>query len=291
MTASDVSAPAGRTCLGMLLAAGEGTRMRSARAKPLHAVAGRSMLALRAGGAGRRRRGPDRGRRRAERRGTGRRGAAHRAAGARSMCRPSAAAPPMRFSPRARRSRAGSDDVIVSYARSAADPRRDAGGAARRARRGAGLVALGFEALDPTGYGRLVERDGALVAIREQKDASAEERAIRRCNAGPVAFSGARALAMLEAIGADNAAREYYLTDLVEIAARKGLRGARRARRGGRGDGRQRPHPARARRGGDAAAPENARDARRRDADCAGDGFSLDRHRRSAATSSSSRMS
>ena len=50
-----------------------------------------------------------------------------------------------------------------------------------------------------------------------------EERAIRRCNAGPIAFRGARALALLDAVGADNAAREYYLTDLVEIAARSGL--------------------------------------------------------------------
>ena len=65
---------------------------------------------------------------------------------------------------------------------------------------GAGLVALGFEAADPTGYGRLVERDGALIAIREQKDANEAERAIRRCNAGPMAISGARALELLDAV-------------------------------------------------------------------------------------------
>src|SRR5271168_3731265 len=45
MTASTSQAPRARTCLGVLLAAGEGVRMRSARAKPLHEVAGRSMLA------------------------------------------------------------------------------------------------------------------------------------------------------------------------------------------------------------------------------------------------------
>ena len=43
-------------------------------------------------------------------------------------------------------------------------------------------------------YGRLVEHDGMLVAIREQKDASEAERAIRRCNAGPLAISSTRAL-------------------------------------------------------------------------------------------------
>src|ERR1700722_20390032 len=45
MTASTSQAPRARSCLGILLAAGEGVRMRSARAKPLHEVAGRSMLA------------------------------------------------------------------------------------------------------------------------------------------------------------------------------------------------------------------------------------------------------
>ena len=45
MTASTSSPPRARSCLGILLAAGEGVRMRSARAKPLHEVAGRSMLA------------------------------------------------------------------------------------------------------------------------------------------------------------------------------------------------------------------------------------------------------
>ena len=222
MTASDVSAPAGRTCLGVLLAAGEGTRMRSARAKPLHAVAGRSMLALALEalvGAGADRIavvvGPNGEELAAEARRIApqaqvyvqaeRRGTAHAVLAAREAL--------------AR----GSDDVIVSYADLPLIRAETLAALRAGLAEGAGLVALGFEALDPTGYGRLVERDGALVAIREQKDASAEERAIRRCNAGPVAFSGARALAMLEAIGADNAAREYYLTDLVEIAARNGL--------------------------------------------------------------------
>ena len=88
---------------------------------------------------------------------------------------------------------------------------------------GADLTALAFEAADPTGYGRMIERNGRLVAIREEKDASAAERAIRRCNAGPIAIRGAHALALLDAIGCDNAQQEYYLTDLAEICARRGL--------------------------------------------------------------------
>ena len=59
-----------------------------------------------------------------------------------------------------------------------------------------------FRAADPTGYGRLIERDGRLIAIREHKDASAEERASPLSNAGPIAFSGAEALSLLEAVEA-----------------------------------------------------------------------------------------
>jgi bifunctional UDP-N-acetylglucosamine pyrophosphorylase/glucosamine-1-phosphate N-acetyltransferase len=69
----------------------------------------------------------------------------------------------------------------------------------------------------------MIERNGRLVAIREEKDATAAERAIRRCNAGPLAIRGAHALALLDAVGCDNAQQEYYLTDLAEIAARRGL--------------------------------------------------------------------
>jgi bifunctional UDP-N-acetylglucosamine pyrophosphorylase/glucosamine-1-phosphate N-acetyltransferase len=88
---------------------------------------------------------------------------------------------------------------------------------------GAALVALGFATADPTGYGRLIEREGRLVAIREHKDATEAERAARLCNAGPMAFAGADALAMLDAVMPQNVQKEYYLTDLVEIAAARGF--------------------------------------------------------------------
>ena len=92
---------------------------------------------------------------------------------------------------------------------------------------GAGVAVLGFEAADPSGYGRLLtEPDGTLVAIREDKDASLEERNIRLCNSGVMAFRRNDLLSILESIGNDNAKGEYYLTDSIEIARSRGARAA-----------------------------------------------------------------
>lgn len=85
------------------------------------------------------------------------------------------------------------------------------------------IVALGFEAKDPTGYGRLVLKDGVLEAIREERDASAEERKVTTCNAGLMGVSGRHALDLLEAIGCENSQKEYYLTDIVAIARERKL--------------------------------------------------------------------
>jgi len=85
------------------------------------------------------------------------------------------------------------------------------------------VAVLGFRPANPHGYGRLIEKDGALAAIREEKDASDEERKIGLCNAGVMAFSGDHALALIDAIGNANAKREYYLTDAVAIARSKNL--------------------------------------------------------------------
>jgi len=89
---------------------------------------------------------------------------------------------------------------------------------------GADLAVLGFETRQPFGYGRLVTEEGRLVAIREEKDATEEERKITLCNSGIMGFSGQYALNLLEAIGTDNAKGEFYLTDAVEIANAKGLK-------------------------------------------------------------------
>jgi len=88
---------------------------------------------------------------------------------------------------------------------------------------GAGVAVLGFEAVNPTGYGRLLQDEaGQLVAIREQKDASEAERAVRLCNSGVMAFALPDVVGVLEAIGNTNANGEFYLTDAVEIARSRG---------------------------------------------------------------------
>ena len=89
---------------------------------------------------------------------------------------------------------------------------------------GAAVAALGFEARDPTGYGRLITGPGGLTAIREHKDASAAERAVTFCNAGLMALSGAHALELLDAVKADNSQKEFYLTDVVAAACARALR-------------------------------------------------------------------
>jgi bifunctional UDP-N-acetylglucosamine pyrophosphorylase/glucosamine-1-phosphate N-acetyltransferase len=90
---------------------------------------------------------------------------------------------------------------------------------------GADLVVIGFDAATPTGYGRLLlDARGRLIGIREEKDASAEERALTLCNSGIMGFrSGTALLGLLGRIGNDNAKREFYLTDAVALAHGDGL--------------------------------------------------------------------
>ncbi|WP_237152114.1 bifunctional UDP-N-acetylglucosamine diphosphorylase/glucosamine-1-phosphate N-acetyltransferase GlmU [Oryzibacter oryziterrae] len=90
--------------------------------------------------------------------------------------------------------------------------------------RGADIAVLGFEARDPHGYGRLVVRDGRLTAIVEEKDADAATRAITLCNSGIMAFRAGLLPDLLKAIGNNNAKSEYYLTDAIAVGAERGLR-------------------------------------------------------------------
>jgi bifunctional UDP-N-acetylglucosamine pyrophosphorylase/glucosamine-1-phosphate N-acetyltransferase len=85
---------------------------------------------------------------------------------------------------------------------------------------GADLVVIGFEAEDPTGYGRLLLDDrGQLASICEEKDASAQERALTLCNSGIMAFRSSKTLlGLLGRIGHENAKDEFYLTDAVALA-------------------------------------------------------------------------
>jgi bifunctional UDP-N-acetylglucosamine pyrophosphorylase / glucosamine-1-phosphate N-acetyltransferase len=90
---------------------------------------------------------------------------------------------------------------------------------------GADLVVIGFEASDPTGYGRLLfDAQGLLMGIKEEKDASEAERALTLCNSGIMAFRSSRVVAdLIGRIGNDNAKGEFYLTDAVALARAAGL--------------------------------------------------------------------
>jgi bifunctional UDP-N-acetylglucosamine pyrophosphorylase / glucosamine-1-phosphate N-acetyltransferase len=221
-TGSPVTISGERRCLAIVLGAGEGTRMKSARPKALHAVAGRAMIshilqAAREAGADALAVvvGPGREDVAAEamRAAPGvmifvqeqRRGTAHAVLAARAAIEQ------------------GYDDILIVYA----DIPLLTAATLRKLRSaiiaGSAVAALGFRALNPAGYGRLVVKDGKLLAIREDKDASAVEKAIDLVNAGPMALDGRRALDILTRIGSANAQNEFYLTDAVAIAADLGL--------------------------------------------------------------------
>ncbi|WP_342071405.1 bifunctional UDP-N-acetylglucosamine diphosphorylase/glucosamine-1-phosphate N-acetyltransferase GlmU [Yoonia algicola] len=85
------------------------------------------------------------------------------------------------------------------------------------------IVVLGFEAADPSRYGRLIMQDDQLDRIVEFKDASDEERAVTLCNSGVIAAESATLFDLIDAVGNDNAAGEYYLTDIIGIARARGL--------------------------------------------------------------------
>ena len=116
----------------------------------------------------------------------------------------------------------GTDDVLVLFG----DTPLVTGKTLARLRgalgRGADIAVLGFRPPDPAGYGRLVMQGRQLMAIREEKDASTEEKAIGLCNAGVMAFRGQGLVQLLGKIGTNNAKGEYYMTNAVEIAAAAG---------------------------------------------------------------------
>ena len=77
---------------------------------------------------------------------------------------------------------------------------------------------------DPNGYGRILRNDaGEVVAIVEQKDASERELAVRECNTGIMAMTAAQLGRWLPRLSADNAQGEYYLTDVIAMAAADGV--------------------------------------------------------------------
>ncbi len=221
-----------RTCLAIVLAAGEGTRMRSARPKVLHEVARQSLLAhvlaavRQAGGSAvavvvgpnaeavsieTKRNAP--GAEifvQKERRGT-----AHAVLAAdKALAR-------------------GADDVLIIFGDTPLIRPQTLRAMRDALAKGAAIAVLGFRPKDPSGYGRLVMQGDALVAIREELDATPAERAIDLCNGGLMAFAGKTAMTILKRIGNDNRKGEFYLTDAIAIAREMKLTVRRDRDRGG----------------------------------------------------------
>ena len=211
-----------RSSLTIVLAAGEGTRMRSSVPKVLHPVAGQSLLAHVLGAAPK---------------GTGAAlavviGPDHSAVAEEARrIRPDAAI----FVQRERLGTAhavlaardaitsGADDLLVVFGDTPLISSETFSRLRAPLSSGAALAVLGFRAADPTGYGRLLVEHGRLVDIREHADATAEQRTINLCNAGVMAFDGSKALQIIDAIGNANSKSEYYLTDAVAIVRDLGL--------------------------------------------------------------------
>jgi bifunctional UDP-N-acetylglucosamine pyrophosphorylase / glucosamine-1-phosphate N-acetyltransferase len=211
-----------RSCLVIVLAAGEGTRMRSARPKVLHVVAGRSLLghvlaAVAEFGASTT----------AIVIGPGQEAVAAEA----KRYMPSAAC----FVQHERRGTAHAvlaakpaiaqcpDDVLIIYGDTPLIRPSTLAQLREPLATGAAVAVLGFSPADPAGYGRLITQGDRLIAIREEADASVEERSINLCNGGMMALAGKTALTILERIGNINRKGEYYLTEAVEIARSMGL--------------------------------------------------------------------
>ncbi|MFN0114483.1 MAG: bifunctional UDP-N-acetylglucosamine diphosphorylase/glucosamine-1-phosphate N-acetyltransferase GlmU [Paracoccaceae bacterium] len=86
----------------------------------------------------------------------------------------------------------------------------------------ADVTVLGFIAADPKRYGRLIARGDRIDRIVEWKDATPAERAITLCNSGVIACDAALLAALVADLKSDNAAGEYYLTDIVALSRAAG---------------------------------------------------------------------
>ncbi len=92
---------------------------------------------------------------------------------------------------------------------------------------GPAVVVVGFRPEDPLQYGRIIaNEDGTIEKMVEYKDASPKERAVNLCNSGMMAVRAEDLFQLLARVGNDNAAGEYYLPDIVMLAAKDGRRSA-----------------------------------------------------------------
>lgn len=214
---------ADRTCLAIVLAAGEGTRMRSLQPKVLHRLGGKPLVAHALASVAQANAvavvvGP---------------GQEAVAAEARRL-RPQAdifVQPERRGTAHAVRAAEaaiarGYDDLLVAFADTPFVTRATLERLRAPLRNGAAVAVLGFRAADPTGYGRLIVAGDRLLDIREERDASAAERIVTLCNAGVMALDGRLALDILRRIDDRNSKHEFYLSDAVKIARAKGLEAA-----------------------------------------------------------------
>jgi len=88
---------------------------------------------------------------------------------------------------------------------------------------GPGVVVLASCPEDPAKYGRIILGEGDRIAkMVEYRDATEEERAVRLCNSGMMAIGARDLFRWLGKVGNDNAASEYYLPDVVNVAAAEG---------------------------------------------------------------------
>ena len=210
-----------RTCLAVILAAGESTRMKSSQSKVLHPVAGRPMIAhvvdaLAKAGISDIALVLGRDAEKVE-------AAAKNPAIASSVHIQSERLGTAHAVLAAREAIAkGYDDVLVVFGDTPLITEAPLIAAREGLAGGADVVVIGFRTADPTGYGRLIIENGDLLAIREHKDATEAERAIDYCNGGLMAIDGRKALDLIDRIGNDNVKGEYYLTDIVEVVCAAG---------------------------------------------------------------------
>jgi bifunctional UDP-N-acetylglucosamine pyrophosphorylase/glucosamine-1-phosphate N-acetyltransferase len=114
-------------------------------------------------------------------------------------------------------------DVLITYADAPLLTPQDLEPLFSLRQRGADIAMMAFEPVDPLLYGRVIKgADGHVIRIVEARDASPEERSVRCCNAGMMVVDRARLFGWLARVGNDNVKSEYYLTDVVGLAVGDG---------------------------------------------------------------------
>ncbi len=110
------------------------------------------------------------------------------------------------------------DDIIICFGDTPLIQPQDLEKARKILSNGSHVAVFGFNAHNPTGYGRLIIQDDKLIDIVEENEATLEQKQIKFCNGGVMALDGNIALKLLLEIENNNSKCEYYLTDLIKIA-------------------------------------------------------------------------